>query len=140
MVAAFRPGIGKEQIKSFDRLRRQQIAHGIGSFHLEDADIVDLVRFAAGPADTTAQTFDTEKVFLGKFLRELAQKRAVPAAEVDLQRRAAFEDFLQIERRDVVLRDKFDHGEKCAGSGAVSIVLAASSPGNPKKARRFVWL
>src|SRR5207244_5062253 len=107
--------------------------YGRGSFGLEHADIVDLVGFAAGPGDTASEPFDAEKVFLRKFLRELAQKRAVAAAEIDLQRRAAFEDFLRVERRYTGLRDKLDHGEKCAGGGAVSIALTAGSPGNPKK-------
>src|SRR5438477_11556301 len=45
-------------------------------------------------------------------LRQFAQERAVAAAEIDLQRRDASEDREQVERRDICLRDQFDHGMK----------------------------
>jgi hypothetical protein len=45
-------------------------------------------------------------------LRQFAQERAVAAAKIDLQWGDAPKDCEPVERRDVCLRDQFDHGIK----------------------------
>ena len=48
MMAAFRPWIGKQEIKRFDGPLRQQIANGVETFDVEKANILESRGFAAG--------------------------------------------------------------------------------------------
>ena len=56
--------------------------------------------------DSTRQPLDPQKIFLRHALRQSAKKRAIAAAEIDMQRRLASEDFLQIE--PISQRTEFD--------------------------------
>ena len=91
MMAAFRPRIRKQQIDDFDRIGRKQIFDRVRTFDAEHAQVPQSKanRFCTGTTHTTAQPFDADKVALWKFLRQVHQKRAVPTAEIDFQRRCA---------------------------------------------------
>ncbi len=105
------PGIGKEQMESFDRSFGQQVLNGITGFKTQHAHIVDLVGLATGFFNATGDALDTKKVFLWHPPSQRKKKCTVAAAKIDMERRSAPEDFLRIETGGTRLRDQFDHGE-----------------------------
>ncbi len=117
-MAAFGPWIGKQKIKCFHRLGWQQITHGIRIFHAQQTHIPNRRSFSRGAADLTKQPLDSEKISLRHALCQRANKRAVAAAKIDLQRRVASEDFFQIEAIDH--RIEFDQPGTPKPFGAVS--------------------
>jgi hypothetical protein len=68
--------------------------------------------FAGGLGNASGQSIDAEEVFSRTTFGKRTQKRRVAAAEIDMQRGNASEDFREIEAGDVGLRDELDHGEK----------------------------
>ena len=84
MMATFRPRIGKQKIKRFDRLLGKQIAHRVGNFDIQNAHIFERSRFAGGFLDAAGQFIDPEKISIWISLRELADKRTVATAKVDI--------------------------------------------------------
>ena len=105
------PGIGKEQMESFDRSFGQQVLNGITGLKTQHAHIVDLVSLATGFFNPTGDALDTKKVFLWHPPSQRKKKCTVAAAKIDMERRSAPEDFLRIETGGTRLRDQFDHGE-----------------------------
>ena len=79
---------------------RQQIADSIGNFHSQHAHIADRGGLARGGADPTDQPLDSKKIFLRQTLRQRAKKRAVAAAKIDMERRIAPKEFLEIKPFD----------------------------------------
>src|SRR4029434_5372971 len=98
MMTAFWPWIGEQEIKCFHRPGRQQIMHRIRIFHAQQTHIANHRGCSRGAADSTRQTLDSEKISLRQALCQRANERAVAAAKIDVQRRVASEDFLQIEQ------------------------------------------
>ncbi|MEY2526569.1 MAG: hypothetical protein QOE73_1340 [Verrucomicrobiota bacterium] len=74
---------------------------GISAFDPQHPHVVDFFRFAAGFLDAVQEALCAEKVFLRHLLGESEQECAITAAKIDMQRRCAAEDFLQIERREI---------------------------------------
>jgi len=50
-MATFWPGIGKQQVKCFDRPFRQKITYGVRNLDIQNTDIFERGRFAAGFCD-----------------------------------------------------------------------------------------
>ncbi len=99
-MAPFWPWVREQEIKCFHGSGRQQIPDHIGTFHPQQAHVADPGGFARGTANSTEQTFDSEKILPRYALRKCAKKGAVTAAKVDVQRRSTSEDFLQIKPID----------------------------------------
>ena len=78
------------------------------------AHVVDRVGLAAGLLGAVQQSLETEKIFVRRLFRQGEKKNAVAAAKIDVQRRDSAEDFCQIERGKVRLRDQSDHGDRLA--------------------------
>ena len=93
----FWPRIGEQEVKCFHRCGRQQIADSIGNFHSQQAHVVDLGGSARDGADPTDQTLDSKKIFLRHALGQRAKKRAVAAAQIDMERRIASKEFFEIK-------------------------------------------
>jgi len=110
MMTPLRPRIRKKQIKFLNRVRGQQIAHSVGNFNIHNAHVVEGRRFSAGFRDATGEFVDPEKIFFRAMLRELAQKRAIPATKIDMEWRSAAKDRDQVELRDVRFRNQLSHG------------------------------
>src|SRR5260370_23134382 len=102
------PGIGKEQMESFDRSFRQQVLNGISCFKTQHAHIVDLVRLATGFFNATDDALDTKKVFLGHPRGQRKKKCTVAATKIDMERRSAPEDFLWIDTDGTPFRHRSD--------------------------------
>src|ERR1700704_724151 len=68
--------------------------------------------FARRAADTAEHPFDAEKILFRHSFGQRAEKRAVAATKIDMQRRGAAKDFWKIEAGDVRFRDQFDHGKE----------------------------
>ena len=111
-MAAFWPGVREEQIKCFDRSFGEQVTDGVRTFDIEDADIFQCSGFAACLCNPSNQSINAEKILIRMTCGQFAQERAVAAAKIDLQRGDAPKDCEQVERRDVCLRDQFDHGKE----------------------------
>ena len=88
-------------MKHFHRLLGQQMPDGVGAFDPQHSHIVDLVRFAAGFLNAMEQAFKPQKILRRILFGHSKEKSAVTAAKVNMQRRGAAEDFLQIERREI---------------------------------------
>src|SRR2546429_3698368 len=112
MMAAFWPGIGKQQIKYFDRSLGEQVTNSIRTFDIQNADIFEVGRFPAAFRHAPDHALGPEKVFFRIARGQFAQERTVTAAKIDLQRCDASKDREQIKRRDVCFRDQFDHETK----------------------------
>jgi hypothetical protein len=109
VMTPFRPRVGKEEVKFFDRVGWQQIAHGVGDFDIQNAHIVERGRFSACLRDAAGEFVDAEKILLRNSLRELAQERAIATAKIDMQRRGTAKDRDQVELRDVRFRNQLSH-------------------------------
>jgi len=68
-MATFWPGIGKQQVKCFDRPFRQKITYGVRNLDIQNTDIFERGRFAAGFCDAAGYFINTEKIPLGTALR-----------------------------------------------------------------------
>ena len=73
-MPALGPGIGKQQVKSFDGFFRQQITHSIGNFDTQNANIFELACFANRFRDTTSHFVDPEEIFFGKTPGQFTQQ------------------------------------------------------------------
>ena len=134
MMSTLGPRIGKKKIKRLNGSRRKQKTHSIGNFHVQNADIVQPSRFSAGFLNAPDHFVETEKISLGKHLRELAQKTPIAAAKVDMQWRRPPEDRNQIERREVGCGNQFDHEIK------ITLAKRDSSSGPLRPATNGIFL
>src|SRR5260370_12507238 len=127
MMAAFWTGIGKQQIKCFDRSFGEQVTDGIRTFDIQNADIFEVGRFPAAFRHAPDHALGPEKVFFRIARGQFAQERTVTAAKIDLQRCDASKDREQVKRRDVCLRDQFDHGTRMAPLRSYSSLATAKT-------------
>ena len=86
----------------------------VSALNPQHPHVVDLFCFAAGFLDAMEQAFGAEKIFLRRSLGQRKKESPIAAAEIDMEWRTTPEDFRQIERREVRLRDQSDHGERIA--------------------------
>jgi hypothetical protein len=114
LMPSLRPRVGKQKMKDFHGLFGQQIPDSVGGFRAQDTHVVEPRRFSSRTAHATKQAFDSEKIFFVHSRSYLDEERTFATAKIDLQRRSAPEDSLQVEPVDVRLRDQFDHGEQIA--------------------------
>jgi hypothetical protein len=101
LMPPFWPRVGEQKMKNLHRLFGQQITDGVGSFHPNHSDVVDPRCFATDAANPTEQTLDAEKILFRHPLGQSTEERPITAAKIDVQLRAAPENFRQIEARDV---------------------------------------
>jgi hypothetical protein len=80
---------------------------------MEHAHIIGLRRLAPGFPNPASQSLDPEKIFLQITLGQSKEKRTVATAKIDMERRGASENFVQVEAGEVRLQNQFNHGEKC---------------------------
>lgn len=118
-VAAFRPRIGKHNVKRRDGILREQLLDGVGNLELQDARIVQpaALDFPTGRAHSTEQTLDPQEILRGIFGGKSREKRTVTAAEIDFDGRLAAVDSFEIERRETIGRDEFHL--TCYGCGRI---------------------
>src|SRR5439155_13531957 len=93
--------------------------HCVATFDVQNTDVFQRGCFLTRPGYAPNQSLDAEKVFVRMTLGQFAQERAVTAAKINLRRRGAAKDREQIKRRDVRLRDQFDHGTKWSRCEAI---------------------
>ena len=112
LVLFLRPRIGEKQMHHIDRSSRKQILNGVGAFDAQDADVRQRQtgRLFAGPPHATGELFDAEEISLRKSLSQRGKKSPVAASDIDLERRWAWKDLSQIERREIVRWNQFDFG------------------------------
>src|SRR4029077_15842257 len=132
MMAAFWPGIRKQQIKCCDGSFGEQVTDGIRTFDIQNADVFEVGRFPAAFRHAPDQALGAEKVSFRIARGQFAQERTVAAAKIDLQRCDASKDREQIERRDVCFRDQFNHGIKMEPFRGDSTNLATAKTGSRK--------
>ncbi len=71
--------------------------HCIGTFHLQQPNIAEIGSLRRRASDSTEQSFDAKKVFVGQALRQRTKKRTLAATKIDMQWRFASKDLFQIE-------------------------------------------
>jgi hypothetical protein len=116
MMTTFWPGIRKQKIEPFNRLGRQQITHCIETFYPQQPHIVQRGGFAGRCAHSVEQPFDPEKILVWHPLRQCAKKRTVAAPKIDVQRRFASENLIEIQ----MIRKRFDCNQPKRDVPAVS--------------------
>ena len=64
MVTAFGPGVGKEDIERMDRTGRHHVSKRIGRFHMDQADIRDVLanQFLLDLAQSHQKAVDAQKI------------------------------------------------------------------------------
>jgi hypothetical protein len=110
MMATFRPGVGEQKVKRFDRVRGQERGYGIGTLDLQDAGVGR--RFTSGFFYATDESLDSEKVFFRGLGGEGAEKGAITAAKVYNQRRGPAKERSEIEPNGNGGRGEIKHGKK----------------------------
>ena len=126
LMPPLRPWVGKQKIKSFYRIFRQQMAHREQSVRAQHSHIVDVPCFPANFLNPLRQPLDTEEVFVWELFRQFAQKGTIAAAEIDLQGRVAPEKLPKIETSDGQLCSQQVRGYKDCRTRSV-LQLANSS-------------
>jgi len=108
-MPAFGPGIGKQQMKQRDRIRRQHLLHCIGGFHPQDTRVGEfaLDNFPVRASHSPEETFNSKKVPCRIGRGDFYEEGTVAAPKIDFERRASAVDGLQIERRKIILRNDF---------------------------------
>jgi hypothetical protein len=71
--------------------------HCIGTLHLQQPNIAETSSLPRRAANSTEQSFDAKKVFVGQALCQCAKKRTLAATKIDVQWRFASKDLFQIE-------------------------------------------
>ena len=71
--------------------------HCIGTLHLQQPNIAETSSLPRRGANSTEQSFDAKKVFVGQALCQCAKKRTLAATKIDVQWRSASKDLFQIE-------------------------------------------
>ena len=112
MMPTFWPRIREEQVKCLNRRFRQQIPNRVTALYVENANISEIRRLPTGFGDAACQFLDPKEIAVRTLRSQVAQERAVAAAEIHLQRRVASENGEKIERTKECFRDQFDHGIK----------------------------
>lgn len=108
-MPAFGPGIGKQQMKQGDRIRRQHLLNCIGGFHPQDTRIGEfaLDNFPMRAAHSPEETFNSKKVPCRIGRGDFYEEGAVAAPKIDLERRVSVINGLQIELRKIIRRNDF---------------------------------
>jgi len=108
-MPAFGPGIGKQQVKQGNRIRRQHLLNCIGGFHPQDPRVAEfaLRNFPVRASHSPEETFNSKKVPCRIGRGDFDEKGAVAAPKIDLDRRASAIDGLQIERGKIIRRNDF---------------------------------
>jgi len=113
------PRIGTEKMNAGYGFLRQQPFHNVfriepqypGVFELHSRDL------AAHFLTASEQTLNADEVPFRKLLREINEKRAVTASEIDFQRPIAMCDFVFLQTSEEVRRDEFVRRKRRAGKG-----------------------
>src|SRR6266571_4673995 len=58
VMTSLRPRVGEQEVKIRDRSFGQQVAHSIGTFHIEHANVLERGGFAAHLSDATGQSLN----------------------------------------------------------------------------------
>ena len=90
-------------------IRRHEVLDGVRNLETQDpcVDQTRSLNLSAGGPNPSKKSLNTQEVFGGIIGGQRCEKRAIPAAEVDLNWRFAAEDCFEIERGDAILRDDF---------------------------------
>jgi hypothetical protein len=84
LMPPLRPRIGKQKVKSFDRIFRQQMSHREQSVSSNHSQVIDLLCFASNFLHPLGKALNPEEVFVRELLRQITQKRSIAAAKIDL--------------------------------------------------------
>ena len=107
-MTAFRPGIGKHEMKRRDGIL-WEVIDDVGDFESQDARVrqPSALDSSTSRAHSTDKSLDAEKISIWILAGKRRKKRAVPAAEIDFDRGAATENPFEVERRKTIGRDDF---------------------------------
>ncbi|HEY3660490.1 MAG TPA: hypothetical protein VGK91_04610 [Candidatus Udaeobacter sp.] len=84
LMPPLRPWIRKEQVKSFHRTVRQQIAHREETVRAEHSHVFDLLRLSANFLYAPGQPLNAEEICFRELLRYFAEKRSIAAPQIDM--------------------------------------------------------
>ncbi len=110
-VPPFWPGIGEKKVKKSDRPGRQQIAHDLGAFELQNPGMGNPVpvEAALGGGKAPRHAFHAQEI-TARFLQRAGDKKsAIAAAEIHLQRGVPAEKRNRIDRFHVRLQEEARH-------------------------------
>lgn len=108
------PGVRAEQVETGNGGGRKEPLDGVAAFQAEQADVfqASTAGFLADFADPAEEAFDAEEIAIRELPGHGEEERAIAAAEIDLQRARAGEDFVFFHPTEVVGRHEL------AGFGA----------------------
>jgi hypothetical protein len=95
-------------VKRRDRIRRQEPLDNVRNLQAQNARVsqASALNLSTGAADPTCQTFDSKKIAFGILSGDSQKKGAVPAAQIDFERRNPAVNGSKIEPFKIIRRNE----------------------------------